>query len=221
VPRKEVDAFAHSGSDLIAVDNIMTPKYAFVFELNSDFIGTHKFTAELPAGINETVRGADISGDLLFVWSSYGIQSGYGQKLLATQIDKVTQQFNTVWNVSEFEPQQPTNPETPPTTPTLLVGNNYTAWQGIAAYQGRLFIAGGDRGIIHLPYNTTTAPAATQFATRGACTDIIAYQGRLLALTQVSATQSSLLILEWDITNNQLVISSSYNLTHRANRFPR
>jgi hypothetical protein len=194
--RKPVDFLVPLGeSAFVAVDDVVTPKYAFVFDLVPGDVAGHRFTAELPAGANERYLDVAVRGDELVITASFGVLDGSGNTLYRWSVEKKEASCRPH---EEFEPRSGLDEPV-----KLLAGDQMTYWQGLGVIGDHAFIGAGARGVLH-----TAIPVedAALFDAGGYVLDLVVSGSRILVLTaelvekgdEVDLGQRHVVELVWD-----------------------
>jgi hypothetical protein len=142
---KPVDFLVPLGeSAFVAVDDVVTPKYAFVFDLVAGDVAGHRFTAKMPAGANERYLDVAVHGDELLVTASFGVMDGSGNTLYRWSVEK---RELAGLPREEFLPRMGSG-DSPDTK--LFAGDQLTYWQGLGMIGHHAFIGAGARGVMHM-----------------------------------------------------------------------
>jgi hypothetical protein len=193
---KPVDFLVPLGeSAFVAVDDVVTPKYAFVFDLEAGSVAEHRFTAELPAGANERYLDVAVRGDELVITASFGVLDGSGNTLYRWSVEK---REAAARPHEEFLPRSGLDE-----SPKLLAGDKMTYWQGLGMIGDHAFIGAGARGVLH-----TAIPVedAALLDVGGYVLDLVVSGARILVLTaelvekgdEVDLGQRHVVELAWD-----------------------
>ncbi len=92
--RKSIDAFLVDGDMLLAVDNIVTPKYIIYFNIGSRSRALYSHYEKLrDNGPYESIRGARISGDYIGTISFSGGQGGGFSHITVYRKDDISSSF--------------------------------------------------------------------------------------------------------------------------------
>lgn len=158
VSKKVVDSFAYSNitKRLVAVDDTVWPKFAFVFDLSSPRDPKHQFTGDLPAAINEQYLESALggeNGDILALTTTYFHRGGSGRRLVVLKVDDST--FQPLASFEEFKPWDSPTPTKPITTePASESGSSEEESRSMSPFQGVGFLGtyivfgAGKRGLI-------------------------------------------------------------------------
>ncbi|CAG0984382.1 hypothetical protein ANRL2_02702 [Anaerolineae bacterium] len=206
---KTVDAFARCGEMIVAIDDVVTPKYAYVFK-RTDTGMTFAYEADLPNSANSQYYEAVGDGTRLAVLAHFGLQGGYGTSIDFFEVDasKMTYKRDVREGQSWDERDKP----------STLVGEKLTGLSGMAFIENGLIVGAGERGIIFIPNDKDAK--ATQIGTKGSCTDLLLKSGRVFALVQVdekAAAKSEL--VEYEILKGGLKEQIRHKLERRATDF--
>ncbi len=203
--RKPVDFLVPMDGGLVAVDDEVVPKYAFVMSLHPDRPAVHRFTAELPSGPNEAYADALVVGDDLVITATFGVMTGPGNTLYRWPIRKSSGRESGE-ALEEFKPEHK-----PGLAPTLLAGSTFTYWNGLGTIDGHLFIGAGTRGVQLGPVD---GKPDRLHDLGGWCLDLLVLGGRLVALvtdgqedpeTRTVTGKRQIVVLEWDAQEEILV----------------
>jgi len=195
---KPVDFLVPLGeSAFVAVDDVVIPKYAFVFDLVAGDVAEHRFTAELPAGANERYLDVAAHGDELLVTASFGVMDGSGNTLYRWSVDK---REMPGLPREEFLPRMGSVDDE---RAKLFAGDQLTYWQGMGMIDHHAFIGAGARGVMHMdiPFKEVALHDAG-----GYVLDLVVTGGRVLVLTaelvegkdDVDLGQRHIVELAWD-----------------------
>jgi hypothetical protein len=190
---KAYDLFARSGERLVAIDDVVMPMVADWFALGGE-APRRLADWSLPGVINGRYTQAALhpaaGGDFtLYLLAPYGIMDGNGHDLVAVPVrgDKlVFEDGLTLQNgkngptpvIEEHVSRQTDQPV------SLVAGSEFTEWTGLAVDPegGRLLLAAGNRGLIVLPGNFTSASKGTMVELGAPCRDVAVRGGLLVAL---------------------------------------
>ena len=210
--RKPVDFLVPMDGGLVAVDDEVVPKYAFVLHLHPDRPAVHRFTAELPSGPNEAYTDAAAFEDTLVITATFGVMTGPGNTLYRWPIRRSSGRESGD-QLEEFKPEH-----RPGLAPTLLAGGAYSPWNGLGIVGDHIFIGAGARGIQHGPARGTPG---TLHDVGGWCLDLLELAGRLVVLvadgepepgTSRVTGKRRILVLEWDGKAEALVEKARHDI---------
>ena len=207
--RKPVDFILELGATrTIAVDDVVLPKAAFVFNRFPDDRLQFQFRGDLPSGPNEGYVSAASSGSKLAIASRFSIRSGYGHRLHVCTVEHETVRCETVSEMVTLRTQET----------TLLTGERFTQWRGIALVSDRVFVAAGGRGILAIDRRE-----ALRVGPAGRCLDVVGAGGHLVALMSFGTAREDsetglhgtdetqivdrpfLVVADWDSSTGRLV----------------
>ncbi len=167
---KPVDFLVRSGPLVVAVDDEVMPKYAFVLELEGGR-ARHLYTTGLPSGPNETYMDAIAVDGTLVVTAQYGIMDGSGNTLYRWKIGRDPEKTS---RLKEFFPEEPEGMK-----PRLVAGEEPSFWNGLGAIDRHVFIGAGGRGILHMELGDEQA---LLHDAGGPVADLLVLGGRIIAL---------------------------------------
>ena len=209
---KPVDFIVPMDGGLVAVDDQVVPKYAFVFHLHPDQPADYRFTAQLPAGPNEHYSDAVVVDGDLVITATFGVMTGPGNTLYRWPIKK-SSDSESGEELEEFQPKHQ-----PGLAPTLLAGSGYTPWNGLGVIGDRLFIGAGTRGVL---FGHADGKPDRLHDVDGWCLDLVVMGGRLVALVadgemdleQRTVTgKRQIVVLEWDSGKEVLVEKERHDI---------
>lgn len=208
-PEKTVDAFARCGELIVAIDDVVTPKYAYVFKRTETGM-TFAYEADLPDSVNSQYYEAAGEGNRLAVVANFGHRGGGGTSIDFFEVDasKMTHKRE----VGEFQPRDEKE------KPRTLVGDTLTGLSGMAFIEHGLIVGAGERGIIFIPNDKDAK--ATQIDTKGSCTDLLLKSGRIFALVQVGEkSEAKSELVEYEVSKGGLKERVRHKLERRATDF--
>ena len=89
VDGKSIDDILISNNLLYLIDNIIWPKYIFIYDINVSnrpkYLETHKLTGHLP---NEEIIKGDINDNWIMIFSEHYIQNGFFYNIVLKNIEK-------------------------------------------------------------------------------------------------------------------------------------
>lgn len=190
---KPVDFLVPSGDLIVAVDDEVMPKYAFVLEREGTR-ARHLYTTGLPSGPNETYMDAIAVDGTLVVTAQYGIMDGSGNTLYRWKIGRDPERSA---RLKEFFPENAEGMK-----PRLIAGEESSFWNGLGAIERHLFIGAGTRGILHMEMGEEEA---SLHDVGGPVADLLVLDGRLVVLVGVGGggrceegQPVALVILTWN-----------------------
>lgn len=207
--RKVVDAFAWCGDLLVAVDDVVTPKYAFVFKQSEEGL-VYLYTADLPMSPNSQYFEAAGTNGRLAVAAQYGIRGGSG--CFVDLFDVSEKELTHTRTVREFFPWDEEQEGRPP---LKLVEGEQSDFRGLEFHGDDLLIGIGSRGIVRVPLDPKGKP--TQIDVKGSCSDVVLRRGSLYALVQdADDTATELVSLAW---KDDWTVTKRHKLNIRAQLF--
>ncbi len=204
---KAYDLFVRLGDRLVAIDDIVRPMMADWFALDAAARATRIGDWALPGVINGhyahgALRARGGGTFTLYLIAPYGIMSGDGHNLVAVPIEKDRLVFedglvlqNAAGGATPVLEEQVSRDSG--AVQSLVAGKVFTEWSGLAvdAANETLLVAAGERGLLVLPADLAHDTRADVVSLGGACHDVVARGGRLLALVGAGAG-SELVTLE-------------------------
>jgi hypothetical protein len=205
---KNVDAFALCGDLLVAVDNVISPKWAFVFRLTGNR-AAYLYTAKLPSGINSQYFEAAGADGKLAILGRYSHRGGSGEFVNLLEITE--KELKHRCKFREFYPRS----RGADMKTVKFVAGNRSSFRGVEFDGARLLLGAGKRGLIILPHDTTIEPSSVDLG--GNCTDLVKRGDRLFALVQTVGETTRLVVLtkkmgDWGVEYR-------HDLEVRATRF--
>ncbi|MBW2260692.1 MAG: hypothetical protein JRG91_01870 [Deltaproteobacteria bacterium] len=210
---KPVDFLVPLGtSAFAAVDDVVTPKYAFVFDLVPGKVAEHRFTAKMPSGPNERYLAVAVHGDELVITASYAVMRGSGNRIYRWSLDK---RELAGLPRTELQPRMAGDQDE---RVKLLVGDKMTYWRGLGMIGDHAFIGAGARGVMHMDVPATEI---VLFDAGGYVLDLVVAGSRILVLTselvekkgEVALGQRHIVELAWDESEKKLVENARHVLT--------
>ena len=201
---KPVDFLVPLGKDaFVAVDDVVTPKYAFVLDLVPGEVAAHRFTAELPAGANERYMDVAARGGELVITATFGVMHGSGNTLYRWLVEK--KELAGIPH-EEFLPRMAGDDDE---RTKLLAGDKMTYWQGLGLVGDHAFIGAGARGVLHADI---PVKEAALFDAGGYVLDLVVSGDRIIVLTaqivekkgEVELGQRHVVELAWDADGRKL-----------------
>lgn len=174
---KEIDAFARDGRQIVALDNVLVPKFAIeLMEEANGVKATH--VHKLPSIANESyVQGALLKGCLVCI-TEYGHRGSAGHFLRVFQLQK--QSLTQVQRLDEVIPRSD-GYALDYDNAVLLAGGAYSGWERVVIEPDRFLLAAGERGLMLIGRENPVA-GVELFPTNDACTDIKWFTERRLIL---------------------------------------
>ncbi len=83
---KPVDFFVRISNRLVAVDNVVVPKFAFVFDRQASGRMAFSYMDKLPEGPNEQLTHGAALDDTMFLIGEYSHRGGFGQILYSCEV---------------------------------------------------------------------------------------------------------------------------------------
>jgi hypothetical protein len=209
--RKTIDAFARCGELIVAIDDVVTPKYAYVFKRTQTGMA-FAYEANLPDSANSQYYEAIGDGNRLAVLAKFGHRGGYGTSIDFFEVDATKMTYKR--DVSEVQPRDEKE------KPSTLVGDTLTGLGGMAYIKSGLIVGAGERGIIFIPNDKDAK--ATQIDSKGSCSDLMLKSGRVFALVQVGEkAEAKSELVEYEILKDGLMERIRHKLERRATDFAR
>ena len=166
---KPVDFLVPAGELVVAVDDEVAPKYAFVLEREGTS-ARYLHTVGLMSGPNETyLDSIAIDGTLVSV-AQFGVMDGSGNTLYLWKIGKDPGKTTIV---SEYFPEGRGGVE------KIIAGEEGSFWNGLGAIDRHLFIGAGTRGILHMDMGDEKG---LLHDVGGPVADLLVLEGRIIAL---------------------------------------
>jgi hypothetical protein len=165
-----VDFLVPAGPLVVAVDDEVMPKYAFVLELSASSRARYLYTTGLPSGPNETYMDAIAVDGTLVITAQYGVMDGSGNTLYRWKIGRDPEKTS---RLKEFFPEEPGMKS------RLLAGKTLTIWNGLGAIGKHVFVGAGERGILHMELGDEQA---LLHDAGGPVADLLVLSGRIIAL---------------------------------------
>ena len=161
---KAFDRFARDGDWLIAVDDIVVPIYADLFQVDPRGKPMHLSGLELPGVINGTYDLVQLKQDrpgtgTLFALAPYHVMSGRGHSLAALPIRGNTLRVPEQMILNSRRHTDPPVTEehvSHDNSQDLWAGSDYSPVGGMARLGDRLLLAAGPRGVFSMPLDLDT-----------------------------------------------------------------
>jgi hypothetical protein len=208
-PKKNTDAFALCGGLLVAVDNVMSPKYAFVFRVSEEgpeFL----YTGNLPFGVNSQYFEAAGADGKLAILKRFGHRGGSGESV---EFFTVTEEgIREVRAFGEFYPREGRGAAS---EARQLVPGDRSSFHGLEFDGNRLLLGAGKRGLIIIPHDSKIKPSNVDLG--GNCTDLVKRGPGLFALVQTADKTTRLVVLKKK--EGKWVVETGHDLANRAFRF--
>ena len=84
---KTIDVFGRMGNYLLAIDDVIHPYYAFLFDIHDLDNPVYVKTLDLPTDINIHYEDAACKGNMAYVLASYGHMGGYGNHIFGLKYE--------------------------------------------------------------------------------------------------------------------------------------
>jgi hypothetical protein len=198
---KPVDFIVPAQRGLVAVDDEVMPKYAFVLRLDASRPARLDYTAELPSGPNESYGDVASVDGTLVISATYGVMDGSGNTLYRWPISRKSD-GESGDAIGEHRPDFQ-----PGLAPTLIAGRQLTYWNGLAVVDGHLFIGAGTRGVLHMPLE---ADRADLHDLGGWCLDLVALGGTIVALVAVAGEDGEPVLVDRLVSGRRQVVLLSW-----------
>lgn len=183
---KEIDAFCRDGSELIAIDDVVRPKFA-VHLAERDSVVAVVGELDLPSGANERYITGALSGDRFVALSSYSHGSSQGHRLRRftlksgelVETAKLVEYVPRAGSLGDWENRY----ELVPDKAVLLGGKEFTRWTEVVIHEGRVLVSAGTRGVLEFGIDEETA-TPKYHDVGGDCLDLKVVDGQALALVR-------------------------------------
>jgi hypothetical protein len=228
---KAYDLLTRSGDRLVAVDDMLQPYYADLFELHPE-LGPKRLAGwTLPGIINGHYTGAVLArpggaGEgVLYLTADYSILSGHGQNLARFPIKDaalgappsatLNQRAGPLGagHVLEEHVRRGNSPD----PERRLAGDEYTPWSGVAwlpdGGAGQVLLAAGERGLLRLPGDFATGAQATTHTFDGPVGDVMV-RGDLVLVLLSKESSSAVLAFKADAEKGLALIGRIGLSTH-------
>jgi len=225
VMAKPVDFFLRLGDRLVAVDNVITPKYAFVFERGASGVMTFRYHDSLPGGINGQITHGAVFDDSMLLLARYGGRGGSRRCLFRCQVGGDAVSIETILAVrvrypafwrgegtSEvrviFGTPGQDGEELAPDAPGAATFTESGGWTGIGVVDDHILLATTGRGILVIDPNAPAAAASVPVG--GACGSLLVVGETVLALVHADegaekeGDQQKLVAYRWNATTRTL-----------------
>ncbi len=193
-PYKPYDLFAHSGAQVLAIDDIVMPIFADLFALDAQGQPGHVSGMELPGVINGTYTHAALTPGpaanqhTLYLLAPFSIMAGHGHimgglTLTEGRLDHDTRHPANSGAIGPFVQELVSRRDD---SLDLVAGDIFTPWQGmslaVSDAQVTLWVAAGERGLFRFdaPMNHLSRPAVHDLG--APCLDVIAHGAAVYAL---------------------------------------
>jgi hypothetical protein len=225
---KSVDVFLVSADNatLLAVDDVITPFFVFVFKLAPSGAITYQHTISLGPDINGHYHWGFVNGDAVGLLSTSTHRGGQGQAL-------------SWYRLSQFTSPQAPTPGVDPTyarleswshigehaawdaktAEGLLAGPAFSTLRAGAITGGRLWLAAAERGVLSAPWDQTkgAGPIAASNV-KGSCIDLTVRSGELWILRDTDGTKEAVHVA-WDAATERLTDIKTIPLPPTAEKF--
>ena len=169
--KKTIDAFARCGDKVVAIDDVVWPKYAYVFKGDEKGLSA-PYEADLPRGANSQYYEATGDGQRMALLEHFSHREAEGSRVEFYEVGDTELDYKL--GRSEFVLRAKDE------KPVLLAGDELTPFCGMAFIDDGLLVGAGSRGILTIYTDVFKKAALT--STTGECTDILMKDGRLFAL---------------------------------------
>lgn len=203
--KKTIDAFARCGDKVVAIDDVVWPKYAYVFKSDAKGLSA-PYEADLPRGANSQYYQAAGDGQRMALLEHFSVREGYGSSVEFYEVGDTELDYKL--GKSEFVPRSKDE------KPNLLAGDELTPLCGMAFIEGGLLVGAGSRGILTI--FTDVFKKTTLTTTTGECTDIFMKDGKLFALVNNGVNME---LVEFDFAQDGLKEAARLKLDCAATRF--
>lgn len=228
--RKAVDAFAWSGDTLVAVDDIVTPKFAFVLDIAGG-LPKHRLTTSLLAGANEHYEDAAAWGDTVVMTTRFLHRSGSGHRLVVMKLGETEPADDLRSRLAYLQGKAlPPRLKQRALTEggghgpgggrsTVLAGDRRTAWRGVAMPDARhAVICAEERGLLVIPVDLPEGRKGRTLDLGGPCAHLVHDGGALVALVKPRRGPAGLVVLRWDPGAAMPVVAGRFPLPGRPLR---
>ncbi len=221
---KPIDFLLELGaSRVVAVDDIVVPKVGIVFYQWPDDRLEFQFQGDLPAGPNEVYVDAAANDHRLFLLARFSTRAGYGHRLYRCEVVREEIQCQAWLEQVALRTGEA----------TLVAGERYSDWEGLAVTGEDAFVCAGERGLLHL-----TGDRFEQVSPRDPCLDLIgdgvrmavlepggplptARNGVRLGQSGNAADRSYLALIEWDPSSKRRISRWRYPVPRGVTRLQR
>lgn len=205
--KKTIDAFARCGELVVAIDDVVWPKYAYIFGTDKTGLTT-AHEADLPMHANTQYYEAVGDGTRMALLAQFSHRGGSGSivEFFEVGAKSLEERLSKVEYLPRDEKQ----------SPSLLAGDDLSSLNGMAFIDGALLVGAGERGILTIPTDVFKKPSLT--ATKGNCTDILLKDGRLFALVHNGVHVE---LVEYKLTQDKLKEATRLKLEGLPARFAR
>jgi hypothetical protein len=222
INRKSIDAFAWDGTTLVAVDNVMSPKFLFRLSTDETLRVTGQVRVALGDWVNTQLHEAVAGNGVVAISGAYAHRGGNGNHLVVIPSDN-----SKVWYASEFSPWR--DDHLRPQERSTLAGDNVTAWRGLEMFGTTIVVGAGARGMLLVSATTEPTAAVPTISPRGfECTDLRRVGDLLVSLEsdgpkseegRPKTTRSELVVWQW--IDEKPVEAKRHDLPVPAFWFPR
>jgi len=186
VAKKVVDAFAFNEKTktLVAVDDTIWPKWAFVFDASTPAKPKHKFNHMLPEMVNEQFQEAALGGkdgNLLALTAFFSHRGGKGQHLYVLRVEQ--EQLQDLATFGEFSGRETNEIELIISAPKTE--QRFKAWKGLGFLGEHILLGASERGIIAInsrDISDSTKPELVDVG--GSCLHLKVCKDKAFALVQ-------------------------------------
>jgi hypothetical protein len=221
---KSVDVFIDAGDTLLAVDDIMTPFYTFVFDKDASGALTYRHMVSLGNLINGTYHWGLYHDGVVGLLSSINHRGGWGQSLTFYRASAFTspparevKRLPALGHLGEHQARSPKPGDT--NTEGLLGGSEWTPLLGAVIANKHLLIAAGARGVLVAPGSPPKGAGAVTVAdVGGACLDI-EVRGDQVWILRARGGVTEVAQVVWDVASARLVDAQVVQVSADAKSF--
>lgn len=182
---KPIDTFAWDGRVVVGVDDMVMPKFAFVYELGADGALSAKYTGQLGHLTNGTYGDAVLADGWLVAMTYERYRGGETQGLELFRVGP-----------SELKPEAKVDESRADddSKKTVLAGNDMTSWRALGVADDRILVCASKRGILSLPPGLRKEAKAQALDVGGSCDDMLVVDDRVYVLASPGARKPSVLL---------------------------
>ena len=208
--------FVQRDDAVVAVHDEGTPFYADAFKLDCGGGLRRESALFLPGLVNGSYTEAALDGSDLLLVAHYTVAVGAGHLVSRLPLERLqsAEAANSLLNaegqpqfatLTELEPEEPTEPDEPP---TLLAGDRYTPWAGMAVVGDYLLLGAHDRGVLSLPRELSADSRVTSIDVQGRCLDLTSRGATAYALVR-GATSTKVAALRYDRSRGRFALADT------------
>ena len=209
-----VDTFTRSHKHLVAIDNALLHKTAYVFELSSQ--PQLCFWSSLPDYTNETCHQAALTNNKLAIRTSFFHRGGSGQRLLLFDIEQdsliTSAQAMEIRGVGMFRFGH-----------RRLAGRMHSNWQGLGILGDNVILGAQERGIILCDCAMEDEDQAQRQKLGGVCEDLVVCNQKIYALVSSGGKgrkqKTRLVVLEQQPDQTELTTLNEFELDFNPTQF--